>query len=488
MNFKPLLFLALSSLCGAEVLTLVDKDRFTGTLLSISKEDGLLVKSERSPEPISFRADSFSLLELEGPNQSDPFQTERLVLANGDILPGNLMQLDQDKIVYEGLVGGRIEVARDQVTTLRFGIKPQSLQYDGPAPLKDWDGSGVENWIMNEDPHEGLLVQESGQMSQDVGLGSQFIIKFDLKWQERPSLRIYFGQGETDSSQKNRYYIDLNSAGLQVKREQTAEPRWRTLVSLNRVEAFDDNAVSVEIRVNRLVGSLDLYLDGKLVRQMQDSFPPTIGRLVSISRNRSENSASYLTDFKIYSWDAVSQIELMEEPGDGKTDSLVDAEGKRMSGTLLRLVRGKPDAQTETTRKENATPEKEENAEPEPNTEEEKVPEQGEAPEEAPDEKPAPGDEGEITFLFKSPFAESPLEVPANRTRIIYFKNPEQNQVPTRFPKYELKLVNEGVVSAKTLSLTDEQFTLNHPLLGELSIPRSAVKSIRYYPDISTED
>ena len=338
MNFRALLFSLTASTCFSEVLTLNTGARFEGELISISPQEGVLIETPRTPEPLALRPDSFSVLEMNDNIEENPLQTERIVLANGDILPGNLRSLNDDEIVYEGLVGGKLVLTRDKVTTLRFGIKPQSLQYEGPMPLSEWSGTGAEQWIVSQDPADGLLMLEPGKMKKDVNLGSQFILKFDLKWRERPALRIWFGSEDSEEERQDRYYIELNGSGVQIKRERSIEDQWlTTLLSLSQLESFDDSHVSVELRVNRLIGTLDLYLDDELIRQMHDSDPPTKGDFIILERSRSDNSTSYLSNLKVFSWDAVSQIELMEEPGKGEVDSLVDAQGKRISGQLVGL-------------------------------------------------------------------------------------------------------------------------------------------------------
>ena len=443
MNFRALSFLLSASLLSAEILTLSTDDQFEGKLISISPTEGVVMGSPRSPVAIPFRADSFTRLELSGPQEADPFQTERLVLANGDILPGNLRSLDESTLVYEGLVGGVLNLERTQVNTLRFGIKPQSLAYSGPDPLAEWSGDGAETWTMMS--NEGLLLVERGQIAKNVQLGSQFKIQFRLKWDERPSVRVYFGCDLEQTTPHDRYYIDVNKAGVQIRRERSTEPRFHMLVNLSQSEAFDDGEVEVEIQVNRLLGTIDLYLDGKLVRQMQDAAPPTTGDGIIIERNNSDNSACLLSDLRVYDWDAVSQIELLEETGNQDTDSLVDAEGKRISGSVLGMVSESTDEEAES----DTTP---------------------------------------SFFLLKSPFADEPVQIPTQQARIIYFKETEQEKVATDFPKYELDIANDGVVSAEKIWLSDNEVKLTHPLLGEVKVPRSAVKSIRFLNKLQDEE
>lgn len=447
MNFRalPLSILLLSVAASAEVVTFSQEDRFVGELLSMSAEEGLLMSSPNSPVPIAFKADSFDRLEMDGPHEADPFQTERLVLTNGDILPGNLRSLDEETVVYEGLVGGILNMDRAKISTLRFGIKPQALTYSGPAPLSDWSGNGSDSWVMSEAANEGLLLMERGRIQKNVALGQQFKIQFHLRWDENPSVRVYFGCDLDQEGLQDRYYIDINKAGVQVRRERSTEPRFQMLVSLAQNEAFDDKEVEVEVQVNRILGTLDLYLDGELVRQMEDSAPPTTGDSLIIERNGNDKSVSFLSNLRVYDWDAVSQIELLEETGDQDSDSLIDVEGKRISGTVLSL--------------------------------------EEEAVDEANEEAPKPS-----RFLLQSPFADEPVAIPSKRTRIIYFQGSEQDDVATDFPKYEIDIANDGLVSAQEISLTEKNATLIHPLLGEVTLPRSAIKSIRFLNQLSDEE
>ena len=446
MNFKPLLFLFASAFASAEVLTLVSDDHFIGELISISPEKGVIMKSPRSPEPIAFKADAFSQLEMEGPSEADPFETERLMLTNGDILPGNLHSLDENTLVYEGLVGGLLNLKRTQINSLRFGIKPESLLYSGPAPLADWTGDAAETWVMDDQQSDSLLLLESGQIEQEVGLGQQFKIQFNLKWEDEPAIRIYFGCDLEQNSPRDRYYIDINDDGVQVRRERSTEPRFNMLVSLLQNEAFDDKEANVEIQVNRLLGTLNLYLDGKLIRQMEDLAPPTTGDAIIIERKRSDKPACYLSGLKVLEWDAVSQVQLLEEVGNKDSDSLVDVEGKSISGTILHLAQKV--SETETLGEKKAADH----------------------------------------FVLQSPFADEPIQVPTRKTRLIYFRGDNAESTASDFPKYELDLANDGLVSAKKIQLSDDEATLEHPLLGDIKLPRSAIKSIRFLTELTDEE
>ena len=507
MNFRPLIFTTFTAFCSAEVLHFDESTHFSGEVISMSQTEGLLIKHKRSPKPIAFRTDSFRFLELLQTKAPPPLETERLALTNGDILPGNLVALTTETLSFQALAGGKLQIPRTHADTLRLGIRPQTVRYEGPTPLADWDGSGVENWSELGNTQKGILIEEQGEISRDAELGNQFVISFKLSWSNRAYFRLYFGHSDQKANKKNRYYIDLSNNEAVLKREQTEGPRYVPLIDIKEVEAFDDNEVQVEIRVNRLTSTLELELDGKLVRQVIDQAPPTTGNLISISRSRDDSTSNYLSNFKVLYWDTLAEMPIEEEAGNAHADSLVNSKGERMSGVLLKTkeVPPTPKPHPEPANKPEAEANPEIQEEPEVEAPEEKKGEEEAldaspsspensplalAPAPAEELKPAPV-EAPLFFLMKSPFAASPIEVPVKNTRMIYFRDFTEegaSEQTEEFPKYELALLNEGLLSARNVSIQKDSITIEHPLLGQIDIPRMAIKSISYFRNSTDKD
>ncbi len=212
--------------------------------------------------------------------------------------------------------------------------------------------------------------------------------------------------------------------------------------------------------MNRALGTIDLYLDGELIRQMNDTSPNTLGTGVTIVRSRGDQSVSQLSHLKAFTWDAVSQIQLLEQPNSQDADSIVDSSGKRFSGALKNLVKV-------------STPDKRPTID------------------EAEKEKTHPEDDNApsthlLHFSFESPYSEEPVTIPTEKTRIIYFKKEGQKSVESLIPKYELELSNNGVVSATQLSLNADSATIEHPLLGTLQLKRAWIRTIHYLPSLDS--
>jgi hypothetical protein len=449
-----ILFLALSTpFLSGQSLQLRSENQLQGTVTAITAEDGLLLETPYSPDIVNFRLDAIQEVTLDESEESPSFQSERLILANGDILPGSLTSLSQDTLGYEGPFKKNLSIPLAQVQMLRLEVQPQTVIYDGPFPLEDWRGDGVEKWAFEEQTTNGdrerpLMMMEKGKISQDVGLESQFILKFDLRWPEEPDMRLHFCEDlSAEDSQSLRYYLALNRSGLQLRRDLPGDAGNDTLLSLRDPESFDDKAVSVELRCNRVLGTFTLFLDGELILHKRDPSERPTGSGLSIIQSGGSSNFAELSNLQVLSWDAASLIDRDKDDEDRSQDGLITNDGSRMSGEL----RGLRIAKT-------TTPEGEGKTATSP-----------------------PSQKG--SFIFQSPLANEELSLDYDEVRVLFFRDQNEAQ-ESDSPRHEFEVIlhNEGRLSANSLSLNDNFLTISHPLLGALELDREIVKSFRYLP------
>lgn len=498
MISKALALLLFSVPCHflfAEDLFFTNEEQFSGKILSISSEKGVAVETSYSPHPLHFQVDAIKQIQFQKPEEmvSKVPHSERVLLSNGDLFPCTLVALDEDNLLMKAPLHqgqDQLLLPRRQVQSLRFGVRPQRLVYNGPAPLSDWIGYNDTLWELSEFEEQTLLLSAPGEIKQDIGLARQFILQFDLSWNHIPNARIYFCDDCGEETRRDRYYIDINHAGIQIRRERAEAPHWSSLIRLDSsFEAFDDNALTVEIRGNRLLGTMELYLDGKFVRKATDPSERTIGSGVTISKSNSEQSLTQLSKLKAYTWDNISQVQLSEEAPSKEGDSLIDAEGKRMSGQLTRLV--SPQKKETPVEAENS-PAKHETVPPGekiPDEENETVAENI-LPKKEVTTQPQPLSDEPPYFLFKSPYVEQNIRVPLEKARLIYFRqseSKEDKEALAHSPKFLIHLADNGLISADDVSLTEDTISLTHPLVGPLKLQRSAVLKVVNFPPLNAE-
>lgn len=469
MTFRPLLLASLTPLLFGQSLILRTDNQLEGEVLGITADGGVAVQTKYSPEPINLRLDAVRELTLQDRELKDPFQSERLIMVNGDSLPGNLIAITRDSVTYNGLFENNITIPRSQVKLLSIGVDPETLIYQGPEPLSDWTGDGLESWSMGDSSSQpnskALILQEKGTISQNVGLGEQFILKFNLLWVDEPDMRINFCEDLTEGGDRgNRYYLAINRKGVQIRRQMGKSGGQNGLVAIRRPEAFDDKYVAVELRYNGTVGKMELYLDEKLAREVRVSIKPPPGHGISIVQSANDRALSELSDLQIDSWDAISLSALAYNERERKTDSLVTSGGAQFSGELLEMRFPDPPEPRETPAEDDAKSEEEAETESDA-TEVQSAPKLTEA-----------------SFILKSPLSEDDIAVTYDKARILLFKNQEtlkDDEKPEKeLPLYEIETLNNGRLSADAVSMDDQFLTITHPVLGELRLSKDSVISL----------
>ena len=404
-------------------ISLKDGSTLRGTVLSIDGDEKLVINTDISPEPVELRASALRSINFEvksGERQGDP---ELLHLVNGDILPGVLRSLDEEKLVFQTWFAGDLTIKRSNTRSIDFGVIPQKLVYMGPKPLTEWSDNDDWEW---EDGK--LICDTSGTIAAENVLPRQFILRFRLDWETGPNFRIYFCDDYLKrTGNADRYYFELNSMGSQLKRQTTeGGRRWHTLAqSHRRPEEFRDRGVNVELRVDRDRRQIFVYLNGEKLQRTPDpidTFPAGTG--IMLQSQAGGDLKNIVSNIAIYEWDAITELRRDEGHADPETDGLVDVEGQHISGKAVRLE------------------------------------------EEA----------GKTRVIFESPFNNRPLKVNNERISSLYFKQvPDlpEGQAPIQFD-----LRGGGKLQLASLELGENQLNATHPLLGPLNLDRSCLEQL----------
>lgn len=421
------LWLLSLSLPAEDTILLKNGDRFTGSLLSISSSKGVEISSPRSPSTISFQSSALESLDLAQSEEAPDFQSEwneQLTLINGDILPGRIVNLDEQTISFQSFGDRTYEIDRSYLYNLRLGVFPQRLVYQGPLPLSAWIGHESTAWIEQDGQ---LLMDQRDSLYQDVDLARQFLLRFLISWEDEPDFQIYFCDDGSNEPGSDRYYISLSSGGLQFRRENSdVNSRFVSLASIpGDAEAFDDSAVVIEVRGNRLLNTFQILLDGELMREVEDELPRTTGSGIRIKKLKNTHSFCILEELETYTWDASSSHLKIQEAQAGDTDTLIDIESNRIPGDL----------QSFSTNNEENIP----------------------------------------AFQLQNPYVAETISIPYERASLLQFR---LNDNAKDFDSIAtIQLIFGGRLSITDLTLQDDRFHFQHPLLGKIALPRTLVKS-----------
>jgi hypothetical protein len=447
-NFKlsPIAGLILASMAAgilcADVLTLSDDGRLAGTVRSINDSGVVELTSAISPDPVLLKSSAVKKVVLSTPQSQSNLPGILVELTNGDLLPVTVEGLDDEFLHVLTADAGPLAIPRTILKSMQLGARKRKIIYSGPRDLNEWnhEGEGGMNWTF---ANQSLVGNGPGSVSKRFEIPLQFIFKFTLKWQAIPNFQIYFADPlKQDDEPLDRYYMQFDSAGLEIKRESSQGKHFQTVIALNRTpEQFLSNEVEVEIRVDRKASRLHLFLNGEPEGAGVDPVSgPPLGNGIRIVNSSPADATQEIRTIEISEFDHAGTRHREEKRGDSKTDSMISRDDDRWSGHLLGVKKSA---------------------------------------------------EGNV-FAFKSDFQEAPLELVESDVSLIFFAQKEDSVSPNGNHPFALKLRAEGQLKVASCVFSEVTVTAQHPLLGTLKINRTGVSSLeridsKLQPKLKTE-
>lgn len=425
MIFRPFLFIGalFSGAVQADTLTLTAENQLLGEVASI-KDGVVTIGNANAVNPLKVKLSEVRSLDFQQAEGPPPGAHQQVVnLRNGDQIPGELTFLDDRTLKLKTWYAGDLEMPRTAVESLYFGVRPQRVVFRGPGREEDWTNNN--NWEFRNDE---MFSTGQGNIVREVALPEQFIVSFELAWDNNPNfvLRIGGDHAEFNRQKSDAYLILYNNAGLQVQRYSPKSPvNYKPIIQLAEPpNNFPDRSVTVELHVNRRDHEMVLYFNGKNQGRFidpQQSVPS--GNYLILESRSAPRAANKISRIEIREWDAISQNLRKEDVGDPTQDSVSTAEGDRYGGELIGFN-----------------------------------PENG-------------------GLSIRSPLAPEVIEIPLPKISVLNFKTPAPVPALESGPQ-ALQLRGGGMLRVNDLTLEENIFQAEHPILGPLSIRREALLEV----------
>lgn len=407
--------------------------RLSGQVTSIEESGAVEINSPLSVSPLRLKPDALTRIRLhDGKQEEDPPADTLLTLVNGDRLPLNVRSFEPDKGLTAAFAAfGDLTLPADALDTLEFGMTKRQLIYSGPGEVSDWSVLGNQRSGPNVEAEEGAWqVKGTADLERKIAFPRDFILSFRLKWAQnsQPNVRLFFASttsGRVENA--DRYLMQFNSAGFEIKRESMAGPRYSPILVSNRTpNGFGRRSVDVEVHVSRATNTITLYLDGEKETVGLDPMKsPPGGDLLLLCFSGMDNSLQSIESLSVLELNNMRVRHRAEDRGDPALDGLISRDEDRWTGSLREIKRG----------------------------------------------------QNGLRILFDTPLVKDRLELSSDDASTLFFRKTGKSSAP-QDAKYRLQLRSEGRLSARSCRIADNRVLVNHPLLGELDIDKSQVLGI----------
>lgn len=414
----------------ADQLQLTGGERISGTVSAINPDGTVVLETPLSPEPLRFKAGSVREVKFTDTDAAEVTGRCLVTLANGDALPGVIEEIDGQNLTMAGGGAGRMVVPRAVVASLMPGLNHPQVVLSGPDGFDGWkrNPESAEQWAVEQ---RAFRVEGASSISRKPELPEQFVVRFKLAWRNNPKFKFSFAADDDQEGEaQDRYYLQFNSGGLEIKRESATDKRYHSLVTLNRLpQQFKGRQVTFEIRVDRRERVLELWLNGEPEGKFKDplSRAPEGGFLVFAS-DAGEDEMQTISDIEVTEWSPQSGRGPVGERGDKTKDALLGAEGERFSGKLERTKKG---------------------------------------------------DDG-LLYVFKNAFQENAIEVPEDAIAAIYLAETPEGAASRDKGIYSLRLQDGGLLRVSECVFAGDEVTVVHPLLGKMKLKRTSIVSFEH--------
>jgi hypothetical protein len=414
-------------------VSLKNGDLFFGKVIALT--GGLIeLQTPHSESPLKIVNEDLIRLNFSGANAESkateelPKNSQELFLRNGDSIPGEVVGLTSTHLSFQTWFTGLLEIPREQIDSVFFGVTPQRNVFRGPVGIEGWSQGNNGRWRYEDGT---LTSRDKGFIGRDLQLPKNFIFSTEISWESSPNIRIHLCTEDPepqDDGTSNSYLLNLNSGGIQVKRVMPAGargPKFQTLItSSQNLQNMSSKSCQIELRVDRTTKILQLYLDGEKLGQGVDPTESPEGSSLLLESLSSGSSDNNVSNIMVHEWDTTTQLLRREPRAEDELDTLSVDDGDRFSGEIISYDPTLPT-------------------------------------------KP---------FTVKTPLSPDPITIPLENCAVMYFTKGENSRKSTG--QYNLALRTGGKLTLSGIQLGAEKLKANHPWLGKLEIDRRVMQAI----------
>ena len=363
-------------------LKLLNGDSFTGKFQGINNGHILWLHPSFA-EPARVIAKDVSSVRLEQSKApADKTQDCSVSLISGGRLSGVLSGLDEKEVTLDTWYGGQLKIAREFVRSIKPGVKPERLVYQGPEGSPDGWMTGNRNTgqvlklMLNKNPkaaavggpdkqralaiigrvqvpgkvvagaagqqgawryaNNGFVCESSGPIlgRKDLELPSRCALTFDLQWTGYFNLGVnIFADQINNEYSGNSYSLRVDQNNMYMYRIQNG-----STANLGNVRSqlLGKKRCRLSLLVDKEAKTLSVLIDGQLIRKWEDT-RPFAGKgkgLLFTSRN---NSPMRLSRIRITEWNGNLPEGDAAKSINGKEDFVVFSNKDSISGKAKRI-------------------------------------------------------------------------------------------------------------------------------------------------------
>jgi len=419
-----LLCLSSSFSIQAETVELKNGDILSGDINSLDK-DRVALNSPLASNALEIKTESIDRIVFPDQDKDTPTHTERLILTNSDVIPCNVISMDDKNLLISTWYAGKFSIPRTSIHSLQFGISEDESIYKGQDGLSQWS-TREGNWTLSDSNYS---CRGAGTIARKLDLARNVRFNFDLSWKEKPNFVFRFcAENDASMTRQDTYELLFNSAGMQIRRFENSKQPGVPLADIPiKPHSVSEQSLHIDLRVNRGSKLITLFINGKEEGTWPDPFAESKGNYIILNSRSSKDGTCMISNLQVSSINDGSLPRHREKNITTKTDVLLDSEGEKISGSITSISEAEPNKR-------------------------------------------------KITFAAN--YSANPIQVPDRRISTLFFAQSEKD-VPPSPTTFTAMLAGNGAIQLENPILKNDQMLCQHPILGSFNINIKALAHIK---------
>lgn len=280
------------------ILNFFNHDRMHGYFFSINENDKILWKYKNVTKLINFSLKDVDSIKLDNPyRNTENIGDTTINLTNGDLIPGNIVSMDKDMLIYSTVFAGILKIPRAMIREITY-LGSQKKIYQGPKKEDIWrqeirEGQKIEI-------KDGIIkIPSRGWPMLDVKLPDNVRIDFTVI---SPGNETFLQIFLFTFSGSNGYLLNQQGSYFEFERITEAEGSdSMNDVVMNKI--LKEPNLKVSILINKKNKELFLLLNDKLKMNAKDNYENFAGNGSSIGFFNVGRIPVELKDISITEWD-----------------------------------------------------------------------------------------------------------------------------------------------------------------------------------------
>lgn len=268
-----LLSVCAQSVGAQDLMRFLDGSRLQGQFISFDPEKGIHWKSPHSPQPLQFAGEGLHTVNLTTRQRVVPTGqfSARLELHNGDMLLGDVLELNDQQIVFKSWFAGQMAGARESVRSVTFFNHGVTTIYRGPGMhgFEGWKLGAPNTWAMRD----GYFVGgQNAFIGRRFKLPRRSSVKFDLMFMGALNAIVSLCSDNVDRYNfiSRGYQLTLGMGYVHLARGGVDRPGMTPMGTARFAVPNGGQPTRFEVRLDRERGVIALLVNNQMVHRWTD--------------------------------------------------------------------------------------------------------------------------------------------------------------------------------------------------------------------------